>query len=414
VGDYFFNAHGVGTDANSLTRNLALTLHVVDFGLTAPAPSSVTVAPGNTSGPVSFQVTAVGAFNSAVSLACSGLPAGAACSFQPAGPVNPVSGVPVAVTMALNTSAITPTGSFPILIVGSTAGGPSRSQNLSLVVNTATSADYTINISNSPQTAGVTGNATFNGTLISVNGYSSSVTLSCGSGGPVTCTPAPGSVTPTAGGAAFTVSVSSDVVQNYNFNIVATGSDSGHITHSAGVVFNSTFDFAINNNSAPETVTAGQTASYNLDVRPLGNASTFPASVTLACFGLPALSTCSFTPSSVGSGSGDTNVVVNVRTTATIPASAQTMSSFKYAFAVSLVLLGFGGMKRAPRGKLLGVLFVVLMVVGLENGCGGGSTGGGGGGGAGQPGTPTGNYTITATATSGSLTHTAQVSLTVH
>src|SRR6266700_2946271 len=415
VGDYFFNAHGVGTDAKSLTRNLALTLHVVDFGLTAPAPSSVTVAPGNTSGPVRFLVTAVGAFNSAVSLACSGLPAGAACSFQPAGLVNPVSGVPVAVTMALNTSAITPTGSFPISIVGSTAVGPSRSQNLSLVVNTATSADYTINISNSPQTAGVTGNATFNGTLISVNGYSSSVTLSCGSGGPVTCTPAPGSVTPTAGGAAFTVSVRSDVVQNYNFNIVATGSDSGHITHSAGVVFNPTFDFAINNNSAPETVTAGQTASYNLDVRPLGNASTFPASVTLACFGLPALSTCSFTPSSVGSGSGDTNVVVNVRTTATIPASAQARGGLlKYALAVSLVLLGFGGMKRAPRGKLLGVLFVVLMVVGLENGCGGGSSGGGGGGGAGQPGTPTGNYTIVVTATSGALSHSVQVNLTVN
>jgi len=46
------------------------------------------------------------------------------------------------------------------------------------------------------------------------------------------------------------VSVSSDVVQNYGFNIVATGTDSGHTTHSAGVVFNSTFDFAINNDSA--------------------------------------------------------------------------------------------------------------------------------------------------------------------
>src|SRR5207245_6617055 len=84
VGDYFFNAHGVGTDATSLTRNFALTLHVVDFGLTAPAPSSVTVAPGNTSGPVSFQVTAVGAFNSAVTLGCSGLPTRAKCRFQPA------------------------------------------------------------------------------------------------------------------------------------------------------------------------------------------------------------------------------------------------------------------------------------------------------------------------------------------
>ncbi|HLQ50405.1 MAG TPA: hypothetical protein VK129_02845, partial [Terriglobales bacterium] len=179
-------------------------------------------------------------------------------------------------------------------------------------------------------------------------------------------------------------------------------------------VFNSTFDFAINNNSTAETITAGQIASYNLDVKPLGNGSTFPASVTLACSGLPVLSTCSFTPGSVGSGSGDSNVVVNIKTTAAIPASAQTMSSFKYAFAVSLVLLGFGGMKRAPRGKLLGVLFVVLMVVGLENGCGGGSSGGGGGGGAGQPGTPAGNYTIVVTATSGSLSHSVQVNLTVN
>src|SRR5438552_13142431 len=109
VGDYFFNAHGVGTDANHLTRNLALTLHVVDFGLTAPAPSSVTVAPGNTSGPVSF--------------ACSGLPAGAACSFQPAGPVSPVAGVSAAVTVTLSASASTPTGAFPVSIVGSTTGG---------------------------------------------------------------------------------------------------------------------------------------------------------------------------------------------------------------------------------------------------------------------------------------------------
>jgi uncharacterized membrane protein YtjA (UPF0391 family) len=88
--------------------------------------------------------------------------------------------------------------------------------------------------------------------------------------------------------------------------------------------------------------------------------------------------------------------------------------SLKLALAVSLALLGFGGMKRAPRGKVLGVLFVVLIVVGLENGCGGGSSGGGGGGGAGQPGTPTGNYVITVRATSGALSHSAQVNLTVN
>jgi hypothetical protein len=78
-----------------------------------------------------------------------------------------------------------------------------------------------------------------------------------------------------------------------------------------------------------------------------------------------------------------------------------------------LALLGFGDMKRAPRGKVLGVLFVVLMAVGLENGCGGGSSGGGGGG-AGQPGTPTGNYVINVRATTGALSHSVQVNLTVN
>ena len=44
VGDYLFNAHGAGTDANKTTRDFALTLHVVDFALTAPAPASLTAA----------------------------------------------------------------------------------------------------------------------------------------------------------------------------------------------------------------------------------------------------------------------------------------------------------------------------------------------------------------------------------
>ena len=46
-----------------------------------------------------------------------------------------------------------------------------------------------------------------------------------------------------------------------------------------------------------------------------------------------------------------------------------------------------------------------------EAGAAGG--GGGGGGGAGDPGTPRGSYTVTVTATSGALTHTASFKLNV-
>ena len=81
VGDYLFNVHGVGTDANTTTRDFALTLHVVDFNLTAPAPASLTTNQSSVSGPVAFQVTAAGAFNQAVALSCGGLPAGGGLQF---------------------------------------------------------------------------------------------------------------------------------------------------------------------------------------------------------------------------------------------------------------------------------------------------------------------------------------------
>jgi len=418
VADYLFNVHGVGTDANKVTHDFALTLHVVDFNLTAPLPVSVTVSSSNTSGPVSFQVTAAGSFNAAVALSCSGLPAGAACNFQPSSSVNPTSANPAAVALTISTTSSTPTGTFSITINGSATGGPTRTQNLSLAVtNATTTGDYTLAISNTPQTAPVTGSATFNGTLTSSGGYSSAVNLSCGAGAPLTCTPSPASLTPSASGAAFTVTAGSNVVQNYNFSIVATGTDAANITHSAAVVLNVIFDFAVNNNSGAQTVKAGGTATYNsLDVTPLGNGSLFPGNVTLSCSGLPALSTCSFSPTQVAAGSGNTNVVLTIATTAPIAASARIAGAPLYALWLPLpgLLLVFCGLRHRGRGKRFAsclslMLLVVLLCLGIA--CGGGLQGGGGG--AGQPGTPPGTYTVTVTATSGSISHTVQVALTV-
>ena len=108
VGDYLFNAHAVGSELNTTTRDFSLTLHVVDFNLTAPAPGGLTMTRSSVSAPVAFQVTAAGAFNQAVALSCSGLPAGATCNFQPANSMSPISGSPSSVTLTITAGASTP------------------------------------------------------------------------------------------------------------------------------------------------------------------------------------------------------------------------------------------------------------------------------------------------------------------
>jgi hypothetical protein len=413
--DYTFNLHAVGTDPTAVTHDFPLTLHVVDFNLTAPSPSSITANRPNGSGPVNFQVTAAGSFSAAVDLSCSGLPAGAACNFQPSSTVFPTSASPVSVTLTISTTTGTPTGTFPLTINGSTSG-INKTQNLSLTVTA--NADYTLLISNPSQSAPASSSATFNGTLTAFNGYTSAVDLSCGAGAPPTCMPSPSSVIPTSGGVAFTVVASSNLAQNYNFNIVGQGTDPSATTHSYAVTFSSTFDFSITNSSSAQSVKAGLSATYNLDAAPLG--SNFPNSVTLSCTGLPARSTCSFNPAQVNSGSGDTPIVLTIATNAPIPTSAKLggkMGLALYSLFLPSLLI-FAGWKRdslkrqIPKNRKYFSFFLVLLalpLIGLLPACGGG----GGGGGGGQPGTPPGSYTVTVTARSGSLTHTASVALTV-
>jgi len=425
VGDYLFNAHGIGSDANKIAHDFALTLHVVDFNLIAPAPGSLTVNQSSLSGPTAFQVTASGAFNQVVALSCSGLPAGAACSFQPSGSVRPTSDSPIPVTLTISTGASTPPGTYTIAIHGTTTGGPTRTQSLTLTVNAGTTnnADFVIDISNPSLTVGPSESAVFNGTLKASGGYSSAVTLACAGSLPLSCAPSPATLTPTPAGAAFTVTATSDVQKTYDFNIVATGADAGHTTHSAAVELIVGFNFALNNNSDGQTIAAGQTASYNLDAVPLGNGSTFPSNLSLSCAtsGMPALSTCSFTPSQVSAGSGDTNVRLNIVTTATSGVTARLTGMpdqlwYGLGFPLVGLVLALGGLKKPRSRTRLATLFVILiMLTGGFVACGGGGSSGGGNGvgGAGHPGTAPGNYTITVNGVVGSVTRSAQVVLTV-
>ena len=326
-------------------------------------------------------------------------------------------------TLTVSTGANTPTGTFSITINGTTVGGPTRTQSLSITVKagSTSSQDFTLAISNPSLTLNPNEPATFNGTATALGGYSSMVSLSCAGDVPIGCTASPLKLTPTISGAAFTITTTSDVEKNYSFNIVATGNDAAHTNHSATVQLIVGFNFALDNNSPAQAVQAGQTASYNLDAVPLGNGSIFPTDVSLSCSssGLPPLSTCAFTPNQVPSGSGDTNVLLNIATTAAVATSARlgrAPGSSWYVTGLLLpgIVLAFAGLKKTEwrRRKMALPLAVSIVLISILVACGGGSSANVAGG-AGHPGTPPGNYTITVNGIVGSVTRSAQVVLTV-
>jgi hypothetical protein len=412
AGDYAFNLHAVGTDTTSLTHDFSLTLHIVDFSIGASSPASVSVTPGGTSASASLSVSASGSFNGTVSLSCSNLPAGAACKFQPSTSVAPTKGNPVLVSLSISTLSSTPLGTFPITISATTAGAPAKTQTLSLKVST--SSDYVLSISTPTITAAVNSSGQFSGNLTALNGYVSTVALSCGTGAPPTCTVNPSNATPTNAGTPFTVTVSSNVSQGYSFNIVGVGTDAGAITHSAPVTFTATpsqtFDFTMGITPGSASEPSGQPAIFSLDVSP--TTGSFPKNVTLACSKLPALTTCGFNPTQVGAGSENSTVTFTLSTTAPVPASrASILAIAFFSFPLAgLICLNRRKAREDVRRYGLAILTLVLTLTLLS--CGGGLQGNGGG--SGNPGTPAGTYTITVTATCGSVVHTAKVSLTVN
>jgi hypothetical protein len=370
----------------------------------------VSVAPGMISAPISLAVSGAGAFSGQVTLSCSGLPAGTACQFQPSNVVAPTRSSAVAAALTITTSITSPPGTYQVIISASSPGGATKSQLLILSVDFV--PEYILAVANPSLTSHVNIPATFNGTLTSVNGYASPVTLSCGSGAPANCAVNPSMAIPLDSGTPFTVSVSSSVSQAYAFNVNAVGSDALVVSHSASVAFTALpsqgFDFTLSITPASVSIRSGQTATYSLDVSP--TSGTFPSAVTFACQGAPALTTCSFNPAQVSAGSGDSVITVTALTTAPVPAAR--------ASAMWLISVPMAGLfwlrRREPqvrRRKRRALMMIMLVLVCVS--CGGGLQGNGSIVGSGSPGTPAGSYNLNISAATASITHSTQVNLTV-
>jgi Bacterial Ig-like domain (group 3) len=183
---------------------------------------------------------------------------------------------------------------------------------------------------------------------------------------------------------------------------------------------------AASGGSTTQSVAAGQTATYNLSLAPAGG---FSGTVSLACTGAPATTTCTVNPSSVNlSGSAAVPFTVTVATTArssvvsgpVVGSNMRPKSWSPFGVSTSLaallgmllgplamVLIG-GGRSNKLRKVALAVTTVALMGV---IACGGGGS-------SSTPtpkvtGTAAGSYTLVVTATSGATTHSTNLTLNV-
>jgi hypothetical protein len=164
------------------------------------------------------------------------------------------------------------------------------------------------------------------------------------------------------------------------------------------------------------TIARGQSGSATLTVTPSGG---FSQAVTFACSGLPAESTCSFSPASITPGASAVSTTVtiatNVKTGAmTLPRQPDRSSGE----ILACVLLGGAGMLlrlrrlrrdgrlRGLRHALFAASLLVLSAIGLGSLTACGSSGN-------TNATPPGTSTVTVTASSGSIAQTATITLVV-
>jgi hypothetical protein len=173
------------------------------------------------------------------------------------------------------------------------------------------------------------------------------------------------------------------------------------------------FSLALATGSANSaSIILGQSTQYNLVVSPIG-ANSLAAAVALSVTGLPSGGSASFNPASVPAAAGTTPVVLTVNappltSSLRLPTNPAHPSSRRNAPAfLALLLLPTAFLLRRRRAivKLL-VVFVGLAATTGLSGCLSNQA-------TGYYGQIPETYTLTVTGTSGTLTHTVQVTLTV-
>lgn len=206
-------------------------------------------------------------------------------------------------------------------------------------------------------------------------------------------------------------------------NLTTGGTVKVTVVNPGGGVSNSkTFniaDYSLSASSTSATVTAGQTATYQLTLA--SQFGSFNQSVLLSCSALPSKCSSSFSPASGTPGSGGFTSTLTITTTAPSASGLGTFAGLSgfplnppWPALAAIALLGACVLKTPRRRRVTAWLGAVLLLcwLGFLVSCE--SKSGGGDNSPTNPGTSKGTYTVTVTGTAGSLTRSLDLTLTVN
>ena len=432
TGSYALTITGTsGALSHTASVTLVVTAPVTpDFSLSAsPASQSVTQGAGTS---YTATVTPSGGFTGTVTFSASGLPAGAAATFNPTSVAGSGSS-----TMSVTTSSTTPTGSYPLTITG-TSGTLTHTASVTLVVNPP--PNFTLSASPASQSVVQGAGTSYTVTVTPSGGFTGTVSFS--SSGLPTGATATFNPTSVAGSGSSTMSVTtSSTTPTGSYPLTITGT-SGTLSHTASVTLivtaAATPNFTLSASPSSQTVTQGASTSYTVTITPSGG---FTGSVTFSASGLPAGAAASFAPNPATSTSTMTVTTVTTTPAGSYPLTITGVSGpLTHTASVTLVVTAAGAgnfsLSATPASQSVPVGGRTTYTINVTRT--GGFTGGVTLSATGVPtgttatfspnpatgasstltivtsnSTPVNTFTITVTGTSGTLSHTTTVSLTV-